>query len=85
MLAGAEAWVVALAANSCPRRPEDGTAGLAQGAWSAGPGGAQVAEVRPLVTGRYCISAWARDGVGRLGRAATTFVDYVAPARRLDD
>ena len=81
VLAGPGSYVVAYRLTTCPTAPDESGAGAVEGPWTVPDGGIQQAPLHPFESGRYCIAAWARDGVGRLSRKpATTFADLTLPA-----
>ena len=81
VLPGPGSYVVAYRLATCPAAPDESGAVAVEGPWTVPDGGIQGVPLHPFESGRYCIAAWARDGVGRLSRKpATTFADLTPPA-----
>ena len=64
-------YEVGLRRDSCPSPAE----ALLGRTWRVPVGASESVTLPRPPPGRYCVAAWARDGVGRLSRSATTFVD----------
>ncbi len=64
-------YEVGLRRDSCPSPSE----ALLGRTWRVPVGASESVTLPRPPPGRYCVAAWARDGVGRLSRSATTFVD----------
>ena len=80
VLVGPESYLVAYRLNACPAAPDDPGAIGTSGLWAVPEGGVQQTVLQAPPGGRYCVAAWARDGVGRFSpKPATTLVDLPLP------
>ena len=70
-ISGAGSSLIGLRRDSCPSLSE----ALVGRPWSVPVGAAEQIALPTPGVGRYCVSAWSRDGTGRVSRATTAFVD----------
>ncbi len=68
---GAGSYLIGLRRDSCPSLSE----ALVGRPWSVPAGAAEEIALPRPGAGRYCVSAWSRDGTGRISRATAAFVD----------
>ena len=81
VLAGPETYLVAYKPTTCPAAPDDPGSLSTSGLWTVPEGGVQQLLLETPPSGRYCVAAWARDGVGRFSpEPATTLVDIPPPS-----
>ena len=78
--AGPETYVAGYRAGTCPTTPGEPGSLTTSGLWTVPAGGVQQLLLEAPPAGRYCIAAWARDGVGRFSpQPATALVDIPQP------